>query len=321
MKKSGKIKKKNLHVDSALTNISTAYIQSEDAFIANRVFGELGVDKRSNVFWKYPKGYWTRGGAKLRAPHTQSAGNDFDRVLDNYFCKVWAFHKDIAEQDREAADSMLQLDRDAVEFVTRNLLIAREKQFAETFLKAGVWGTTNTTVTSWSDYAASKPLQNVLEAKNHVLVNTGIKPNVMVVGAEVHTNLMLHPDLTSRMSDSTDRIAQRAIIANYFQVEDYFVSEAIHNVAPEEAGQDAFEGAFVMGQHALLAYRPPRPSLMTPTSALVFKWNAFSGAGKAGARIKRFDIDVQADERVEGEMAHDMKLVGADLGYLFADIL
>lgn len=320
-KKNSRIEKKLLHVDTALTNISTAYIQNDSAFIASSVFGTVGVDKRSNVFWKYPKGYWTRGGAKLRAPHTESAGNDFERELDNYYCRVWAFHKDIAEQDIEAADSMLNLDRDAVEFVTRNLLIAREQQFADKFLKAGVWGTDNDSVTKWSDYATSKPLQNILEAKDHVLVNTGQKPNIMVVGARVHTNLMLHPDLTSRMSDSTDRVAQRQIIANFFQVEEYFVSEAVQNVAPIEAGQDTFEGEFIMGDHVLLAYRPPRPSLMTPTSAIVFKWNAFSGAGKAGARIKRFNIDTQADERIEGEFAHDMKVVGADLGYLFTNIL
>jgi hypothetical protein len=40
-----------------------------------------------------------------------------------------------------------------------------------------------------------------------------------------------------------------------------------------------------------------------------------------GARIKRFRMEELAADRVEGEMAFDMKLVGADLGIFFYDAI
>ena len=45
----------NVHVDAILTNISVAYMQKADNYIADKVFPVVAVDKKSDKFFKYTK--------------------------------------------------------------------------------------------------------------------------------------------------------------------------------------------------------------------------------------------------------------------------
>ena len=56
-----------VHVDAILTNISVAYMQKAENFIADKVFPAVPVDKKSNLFFKYNKNDWFRDEAKKRA--------------------------------------------------------------------------------------------------------------------------------------------------------------------------------------------------------------------------------------------------------------
>jgi hypothetical protein len=60
---------------------------------------------------------------------------------------------------------------------------------------------------------------------------------------------------------------------------------------------------------------------MTPTAGYTFSWNGYLGAGAEGNRIKRFRIERLESDRVEIQMAFDLKLVAADLGYFFTSII
>ena len=58
----------DVHVDAILTNISVAYIQDQNYFIANKVFPSIPVEKQSDKYFKYTKGDWFRDEAAVRAP-------------------------------------------------------------------------------------------------------------------------------------------------------------------------------------------------------------------------------------------------------------
>lgn len=84
----------DVHVNAPLTNISIAYMQKAEMFIADKVFPMVPVQKQSDRYFVYPKGAWFRSEAKERAPGTESAGSGFE--IDNtptYYCKVTAIHK------------------------------------------------------------------------------------------------------------------------------------------------------------------------------------------------------------------------------------
>jgi len=75
-----------VHVDAILTNISVAYMQKAENFIADKVFPAVPVDKKSNLFFKYNKNDWFRDEAQRRAGGTESAGSGYGLTTDSYSC-------------------------------------------------------------------------------------------------------------------------------------------------------------------------------------------------------------------------------------------
>ena len=112
------------HIDSALTNISVAYMQDSSNFIADKVFPVVPVQKQSDRYFIYKKEDWFRDEAKDRVRGAESAGGDYD--IDNtpsYYCNTKAYHKDVTEEDRANSDSPLTPDTDASDFVSQKLLL------------------------------------------------------------------------------------------------------------------------------------------------------------------------------------------------------
>ena len=68
----------DVHIDAILTNISVAYIQDQNAFVASKVFPTIPVEKQSDKYFVYTKGDWFRDEAQLRAPATESAGSGYN---------------------------------------------------------------------------------------------------------------------------------------------------------------------------------------------------------------------------------------------------
>jgi hypothetical protein len=118
----------DVHVNTPLTNISIAFLQSAENFVATRVFPNIPVTKQGDRYYTFDRGEFNRDEAEERAPGTESAGGSY--TLDNtptYFANVYAFHKDIPDQVRANADAVLDPDREATEYVTHKALIKREK--------------------------------------------------------------------------------------------------------------------------------------------------------------------------------------------------
>ena len=71
---------------------------------------------------------------------------------------------------------------------------------------------------------------------------------------------------------------------------------------------------YLISNQALLVYAAPAPSIMKPSAGYTFAWSGLFGAGAFGNRVSSFRMEHLKSDRIEGEMAYDMKLVGADLG-------
>src|SRR5687767_4466913 len=112
-----------VHVDTPLTNISTAYQQADTQFIATKVFKPVPVEKQSGKYFTFTKADWFRDEAKPRADATESAGTGFGLSTASYSCDVFALHKDIGEQARANADPGIDLERATTEFITQRMLL------------------------------------------------------------------------------------------------------------------------------------------------------------------------------------------------------
>lgn len=313
----------DVHVDRPLTEISVAYLQSAADFVADKVFPVLPVAKQSDRYFTYDKSFWFRTEAQKRAPGTESAGSGWTvDSTPSYYADIWAVHKDIDDPTRANADQPLDMDRDATEFVTRQLMLRREKEFATKYFTTGLWtgSTTGSDIvigTKW-DAASSDPVDDIEEQKEATLQKTGYMPNTLIVTPQVHRALKSNAAILDRIKYTQRGIVTEDILAALFGVERYMVARATNNTANEGA---ATSMNFVFGtDQALLVYSAPRPGIMQPSGGYTFAWNGF-GASMGGWRISRFRMEHLKSDRVEGEAAYALKLVAADVGVFFSDVL
>src|SRR5579864_5173194 len=91
----------SVHLDAILTNMSIAYLQDLNAFVATKVFPVVPVVKQSDRYYIFDKQSFLRDDVQMRAPGEESAGSGYTVSRDGYYATVWALHKDIADQIRK----------------------------------------------------------------------------------------------------------------------------------------------------------------------------------------------------------------------------
>lgn len=308
-----------VHVSRPLTNISVAYLQQATNFIADKVFPQVPVDNQADKYYTYPKAYWTKSEAALRAPGTESAGSGWTLSTDNYSADVKAVHKDIDDQIAANVDQPLNLDRDSTQWVTHQLLIRREADWVTNYFATSKWtgsttGADITVGTTWDD-VASTPIEDVTAQSIAIAQNTGYKPNTLVIGPQVFDKLRHHPDILDRIKFTQRGVVTIDLLAALFDVDRVLVPHAIQNTTVEGATASM---SFLYGKNALLCYAAPNAGLLMPSGGYTFYWRNFIGAGAGGIRIKRFRMEHLSADRVEGEMAYAQKLVAADVGAFFS---
>lgn len=305
----------DVHVDAILTNISVAYIQEQAAYVANKIFPTIPVEKQSDKYFIYTKGDWFRDEAQLRAPATESAGSGYTLSTATYSSQVYAFHKDVDDQVRANADAPLNPDRDATTFVTQRMLLRQEIQWASDFFTTGVWANDVTPSNLWSDYTASDPIGDVETGKATMLNNTGYLPNTLVMGYDVFRQLRNHPDIVDRVKYTSAENVTEDILARFFGVDRILVARAIKNNGKEGASNSF---ASIYGKNAALYYVAPTPGLLTPSAGYTFAWRGVSDGMGANIGITRFRMPELRADRIEAQMAWDNKVIASDLGYFFS---
>ena len=316
-----------VHLDVPLTNLTIAYAQEMTNFVADKVFGTISVDKQSNKFYKYDREGLRHGDVKLLAPRTEVNRVGMSLSNDNYFAEVRGIGMDFDEQELANEDTMLEFRSQGANVLMEKILIDREVRWADTFFKAGVWGSETTPANLWSDYNNSTPIIDVTNARREMqLKSGGYKPNCMVVGKEVRDVLINHPDILARLNGgatvTNTALITDAKLAEIFEVEQFLVMEAVYNDAAEGLADNI---DFIGGKHAMLAYKPSAMGLKTPASGAIFTWDAIPGVGGLGITVESFSDDAlkrqQVAEMIQVKCADDMKVIGADLGYFFADVV
>lgn len=326
----------DLHVNAPLTNVSVAYIQNPNRFIANKVFPKVPVEKRSDIYWRYSKSDWRRTEAAKRAPGTESKGVGWNNDTDQYYCDVFAVHKDIEDQVRANADSNFKLDSDATKFVTNQLLLRRDMDWVDTYFKTGVWATEYDGVAGtpaagqfqqW-DQSASDPLVNVTDWQIDFDLLTGFEVNFMVLGANVWKRLKNHPAILDRIKFTQKGVVTKDLVASFFDIpaNRLFVATASSSVGPQindMATQDAQATMeyIVPANSALLGYAPSAPSLNEPSAGYVMTWKGYIGNNSEGVAISNFRMQHLKSDRIEGEMAYDMKVVSQDCGIFLNNVV
>jgi len=306
-------------VDNLLSNLSSLVIQRQDAFIAPKVFSIVPVDFQSDLYPVYNADDWNIDEAQERKDSTETAGSGYSMSDEAYKCRVFGIHKDIGDQLQANTPNMFNLKREAMEFVTRKILLKEERRFVDTFMQTGVWGEDLVGVTDFDQFneSTSSPIKVFKAEMKAQLEKTGIEPNTLVFGYDVFNELTEHPDFVDRVKYSSSDAVTQDIMARLIGIGRILVAKSI--VA---TGKGATKTTgFNFSRNALLCYANPNPGLLTPSAGYMFSWN-FAGIQNNGApAIKSWYIQEKETTRVEGQVAFDMKVIAEDLGSLFTEIV
>jgi hypothetical protein len=322
----------DLHVNRPLTSMSVMMIQDQSEFIADKVFKNIPSDKASDSYFKYDEADFNRDTMQMRADGAESAGDGWDVTTDTFSCDVFALHHDVSDRRRANTDEPLNEDEDATRFLTHKALLKRERDWASAFFTTGVWsggadtancglsGNDVTVNTAW-DNSSGVPIKCIKEQIIENKKKTGYRPNTLVLPEEVWNALQESADFLARINGgaTVDKpaILMPTHLAAILGIDNVFIAGAIHNSAKE--GQSA-SNAFIFADAALLCYVPPAPGKRTPACGYTFSWKQY-GAGGSSARVKKFRMEQNASDRIEIEMAYDLKVVTATMGVFFTNVL
>ena len=302
---------RDVHVDGLLTNISIAYIN--DNYIADQVFPIVPVMNRSGIVPKYDQSHWFRNLAALRAPGTASMRGGYKvDVTDTYYANRYSFGKEIADEDRDNTDSPFNLDRDAAEFCTDKIQMAKEIAFASAFFTTGVWGTDGTIGTGWDTYASTDPMKQIDGWNDTVQGKIARRPNTFVMGRQVWTALKWHPDVVGIIQYVREAIATPQLLARAMDFDRVLIGDAIYTTTAEGTAETSVSYTRAWGKHTLLLYVPPRPSLMNPAAGYTFTWNRVPNSIRYVVRHRDAEREVDI---IEANTYFDQKLTAKNAGH------
>jgi len=322
------------HIDRALTNISVAYMQGADAFIADKVFPMISVTKQSDVYFSYSKADSFRNEVVERGRGAESAGGNWHvKEEAPYHCKKYAFHYDITQEEKVNYDQPINVDTDTTNWLAEKMLLKREVDFQTKFFGTTIWGRditgvsgtpTTDQVKKWN-LDTSTPVEDINAAMLQFARTTGKKPNFIIMAPDVFYALKNHGDIMDRIKYTQKGVITIELIAALFEVDDIFIPWGVVNSGPTTAAFDdtLADVDFIYSGQMLLGYRAKRPSLKEPTAGYIFAWTGLEGASAWGSRLVRIKMDQLGlgTERLEMEMAYDMKKICADMGVFFTSLV
>lgn len=307
----------DVHINRALTNVSFAYMQSAENFIASRVFPVVPVQKQSDLIWSFDPQQFNKNLLRKRAPSTEAAIAGLEASTVPYYAHVWALGSDISDQTRSNADTAWNLDRQYTEFLTNTALINREQNFINNFLTTGVWGTDlqgGTDFVQWDD-ATSTPIETIRLAARTLQRRTGLRANKLVLGRKTFDILIDHPDIVDRVkygqTPNGPALVNMNALAALFNVDEVLVANAVENV---DGVQD-----FVFDNGALLVHSPNNATPQMAAAGMTYSWTGYTGANGVGGRIFKFRMDHLRSDRIEIELAYDQRVTSPTLGIFFND--
>lgn len=304
-----------VHIDAILTNISIAYMNDMDSFVASKVFPTVNVAKQSDKYFTYSQADFYRDQAQVRSGGTESAGSGYGLSTDTYSSQVYALHKDVDDQVRANSDAPLDPDQDATRFLAHQMMIRQERDWATKFFTTSVWGNDSTPSTLW-DASGSDPIADIQTGINTILSDTGYLANTLVLSYAAYKTLRNHPDIVDRYKYTSADSISPELIGKVVDLPRVMVMKGVYNSAVE--GASASYGQ-IGDKDALLCYVAPSAGLMTASAGYNFVWNGVGGGLGTSTAVSRFRMDHLRSDRIEIESAWDFKVVSSPLGYFFSN--
>jgi len=267
-------------IDPDLTSLVIAY--RNEAMIADQVLPRVRVGKQE---FKYFKANLVDG---FTVPDTRVARKGTPNMTDTGGTEVTDSTVDFALRDAvpladvQNADSRWNPLARAAAYLADLIALDREVRTATLLTTLANYPSTQRATLSgtsqWSDWTNSNPANAILSAMDAMVM----RPNTIVMGRAVYTQLMQHPKIVQAINKTSQGagIVNRQAIASLFEVQNIYVGEGWVNAAKK--GQAA-SYARAWGKHCAL--------LNINTAADASRGGTFGFTAQFGERMSGSDFD------------------------------
>jgi hypothetical protein len=308
----------DIHIDAALSEISIAYMNKAESFIADKVFPPLTVDKQSDYYYIWDKGSWLTNQVEIRTPGDDYPEGRIKISSTTYYADLYHLGYAIPWEKKSNQDAAVRLEIAGANWLAHQFLLNREQTLAAAIMANSIWDNdldAGTDFVAWDDYDNSDPPSDVDTYMDTVQQATGVRPNTLVMGRNVFSKLRRHPLLLDMYKHVGVGILNETQVRDAMDVETLLVGGAVRRTSIE--GATTAVQAFIWGKDALLLYVPPSPALETPAAGYTFVWDIDGG----GLNVQVIPTVQEWRDRdfLKGKHAYDFKVTGTDLGAFFDD--
>lgn len=242
-------------VDKLLTNVSSGYFPK--GYICEQILPQIKVAQYSGLLGKYGQNHLrientVKGGrGKYRRVETQT------RSTSQYLVQGHGLEGFVSKEDYANVELPFDAERDETIGLTTSLWLEKEKSLADSLSDTSII-TSNVTLSGtgqFSDFDNSDPIGVMSAAREAVLNNVGIMPNVGIFDILVWNKLRFHPQMLDALGFKYDRPGglREDEMAQVLGVDKVLIGSARYNSA-KEGQADVLSP--VWGKHMIFAVCP-----------------------------------------------------------------
>lgn len=311
----GYMQGRGIYVDRHLSNIALNYRAM--GFIGDRIFPVVNVDKQTGMIKTYNQGDIFRIVDDRRSPGTEARKVDWQVGSESYICGNYALKADVTIEDRVNRDPIFIADQEEgrVGFVTDKLQLNWEYRVAQKCTSTANVSTLALVSSAWTDYANSKPLNDLWSLIDKQRDLTGYRPNRAVFSepafrAFARNNAVIDKVNKTGVTGAGDEITESQA-ATLLRMDQILVAGAMYNSAAEGIAQQLVD---IWGNYVLLYYAPLSPSVEIPSYGYSLRWTA---PGLANWTVERHPYNsLKKCDEVEVGYYQDEKVLAKPLATL-----
>lgn len=328
------IQKGNFHPNIYLTNLSMAYFQKAERYVAKALFPICPVQLSSANYYTFSKADLLRDNVARKPQFGKVAPAQMGQVGGSYSCKVDQVITGIDQiarlnYERTKAPGVADPRKAKVKFIAEQMLLHQDITFAENFFKPGVWNNEWTGDTAYSEADKTfikftddncDPVKLIDDLCTSVEQSTGRRPNRFGLGKQTFNALKAHPAIVERVkfggSTANPATVNERVLAELFGIEKVKVLSSIYNAAG--VGEEEDMNFICDPNAALLAYATDAPAIDEPSAGYIFTWDML-GNGQYMPTLQYEGEPGTHTEFIEGLYSADMKKTSDDLAVFLKD--
>lgn len=308
--------RKQVSAPRVLNGILVIFNQAEENFIGKKVFPIVEVQRSNDYYWEYDMITWNTNRMQKRADGTESATVRFKKEKKYFDTEAEALKTPLTWKELEEADDVLNLEKSTIAFLKNQNMMNIEIDFLDNFFKTDIWkgSSTGSDLVGGTDFtkfdaAGSEPIKVIRKELLSIGAKSGFRGNKVVVGANVHEELVNHATIVDRVKHTSDKSVVVKTIAQLLEVKEYLVGSAATST-------DGSMG-FVYPDSILCVYAPDSPSKTVPSAGYIFDRKQKTTNGE----VDTIDNEFTKETFYELEDEYDMKLVAEACGSYLTDCI